>query len=191
LAGVVKNTNAGHRSGCPVNISLEVFGDRWSLLIVRDLMVRGFRAFQDFLDSGEGIATNILSGRLRRLQYSGIVEAERDPHDGRRVNYRLTKKGIDLAPVMLELLIWGAQHEDTGAPQSVVSEMARNREAVLEETRRRWRERDPRPILPWLGGPRGHAADNGIRGTANGQDRKGANGQRTETARAKREKRGA
>jgi len=143
-----------HRSGCPVNISLEVFGDRWSLLIVRDLMVRGFRTFQDFLDSGEGIATNILADRLRRLQQAGVVEAERDPNDGRRVNYRLTKKGIDLAPVMLELLIWGAQHENSGAPPALVAEMARSREAVLAETQRRWRDRDPRPMLPWLGGPK-------------------------------------
>jgi DNA-binding HxlR family transcriptional regulator len=154
MFNMIREGEARHRSGCPVNISLEVFGDRWSLLIVRDLMVRGFRAFQDFLDSGEGIATNILSDRLRRLQGAGIVEAERDAKDGRRVNYRLTKKGIDLAPVMLELLIWGAQHEDTGAPQSLVAEMARNREAVLAETRRRWRERDARPMLPWLGGPK-------------------------------------
>ncbi|MGA7524709.1 MAG: helix-turn-helix domain-containing protein [Acidobacteriaceae bacterium] len=143
-----------HRSGCPVNISLEVFGDRWSLLIVRDLMVRGFQRFQDFVESGEGIATNILADRLRRLQCTGVVEAEADPQDGRRVNYRLTQKGIDLAPVMLELLIWGAQHEQTGAPAELVAHMAANREGILAETRRRWRDRDPTPILPWLGGPR-------------------------------------
>lgn len=166
---MIRNGEDRHRSGCPVNISLEVFGDRWSLLIVRDLMVRGFRAFQDFLDSGEGIATNILTDRLRRLQGAGIVEAERDPKDGRRVNYRLTKKGIDLAPVMLELLIWGAQHEDTGAPQSLVAEMARNREAVLAETQRRWRERDPRPMLPWLGGPKRERPGDGTAGQSSPQ----------------------
>jgi len=141
-----------HRSGCPVNISLEVFGDRWSLLIVRDLMVRGFRSFQDFVESGEGIATNILADRLKKLQRSGIVTRERDEHDGRRINYRLTGKGIDLAPVMLELLIWGARHEQTGAPPAVIAEMAKNRRAVLRETRRRWKERDSAPLLPWLGG---------------------------------------
>lgn len=134
-------------------MSLEVFGDRWSLLIVRDLMVRGFRTFHDFTNSGEGIATNILADRLRSLTAAGIIQAETDPQDGRRVNYRLTEKGIDLAPVMLDLLIWGAQHEDTGAPVAVIEEMARNRDAVLAETRRRWLERDPRPMLPWLGGP--------------------------------------
>jgi DNA-binding HxlR family transcriptional regulator len=131
-----------------------VFGDRWSLLIVRDLMVRGFTTFQDFLESGEGIATNILADRLRRLKRSGIVTGEKDEDDARRVIYRLTKKGIDLAPVMLELLIWGAQHEQTGAPPAVIVEMAKSRRAVLEETRRRWKERDAAPLLPWLGGPR-------------------------------------
>jgi DNA-binding HxlR family transcriptional regulator len=142
-----------NRSGCPVSMSLEVFGDRWSLLIVRDLMVRGFRTFHDFVNSGEGIATNILTDRLRNLAATGIIESEADPEDRRRVNYRLTEKGIDLAPVMLDLLIWGAQHEDTGAPVGLIAEMARNRDAVLAETRRRWVERDPRPMLPWLGGP--------------------------------------
>ncbi|HZT69065.1 MAG TPA: helix-turn-helix domain-containing protein [Terriglobia bacterium] len=137
-----------HRSGCPVSISLEIFGDRWSLLIIRDLMVRGYRTFREFQKSGEGIATNILASRLKKLQAAGIITAEPDPGDRRRLNYRLTEKGIDLAPVLLELLIWGARHEDTGAPCSVIEEMAKNREAVLAEVRRRWRERDPRPFLP-------------------------------------------
>ncbi len=126
-------------------------------------MVRGFQRFQDFVESGEGIATNILADRLRHLQHCGVVEAEPDPKDGRRVNYRLTQKGIDLAPVMLELLIWGAQHEKTGAPSAVVAHMAANREAILVETRRRWRDRDPTPILPWLGGPRRTATPTGNR----------------------------
>jgi len=144
---------SGNRSGCPVNISLEVFGDRWSLLIVRDLMVRGFRTYHDFLHSGEGIATNVLADRLKRLKKSGIIFAEPDGRDRRRVNYRLTEKGIDLAPVMLELLIWGARHENSEAPSSVIAEMARHRRAVLNETRRRWQEDDQEPMLPWLSGP--------------------------------------
>jgi DNA-binding HxlR family transcriptional regulator len=153
VAHMAKKTIPSRRSGCPVNISLEVFGDRWSLLIVRDLMVRGFHTFRDFEHAGEGIATNILADRLRRLCRAGIVQAERDPVDARQKHYRLTEKGIDLAPVLLELLIWGAKHEQTGAPAKVISELARNRIAVLEETRRRWKERDPRPLLPWLSGP--------------------------------------
>jgi len=136
------------RSGCPVSISLETFGDRWSLLIIRDLMVRGFRTFKEFHDSGEGVATNILAERLRKLTTAGIITAECDHADARRINYRLTEKGIDLAPVLLELLVWGARHEHTAAPCALIANMAENRERVLAEVRRRWRERDATPLLP-------------------------------------------
>jgi DNA-binding HxlR family transcriptional regulator len=148
VAGVKAKRIAKRRSGCPVSISLEQFGDRWSLLVIRDLMVRGFRTFKEFEGSGEGIATNILADRLRTLETNGIITTEIDEKDGRRVNYRLTEKGIDLAPVLLELLIWGARHEDTGAPCAVIDHMANNREAVLAEVWRRWQQRDPTPFLP-------------------------------------------
>lgn len=139
-----------HKSGCPVNISLEVFGDRWSLLIVRDLMVRGFRRYKEFLESGEGIATNVLADRLRKLEFAGIVQTEVDEADKRKLNYRLTEKGIDLAPVLLELLIWGARHEKTGVPCAYIVEMAKDRERLLQEVRRRWEQRDPTPLFPWF-----------------------------------------
>ncbi|HYE24157.1 MAG TPA: helix-turn-helix domain-containing protein [Clostridia bacterium] len=131
-----------------MSISLEIFGDRWSLLIIRDLMVRGFRTFKQFKESGEGIATNILADRLQRLERAGIISADVERSDARRVNYRLTEKGIDLAPVLLELLIWGARHARTGAPCAVIAEMADNREWVLAEVRRRWRDGDSTPLLP-------------------------------------------
>lgn len=125
-----------------------MLGDRWSFLIIRDLMVRAYRTFKEFQGAGEGIATNILSDRLRKLQAAGIVTAGVEKADGRKVNYRLTEKGIDLAPVLLELLIWGARHEETGAPCAVIDQMEQNRLQVLTETRRRWQEQDPTPILP-------------------------------------------
>ncbi|MEZ5356252.1 MAG: helix-turn-helix domain-containing protein [Bryobacteraceae bacterium] len=131
-----------------MSISLDVLGDRWSLLIIRDLMVRGLRTFKDFQESGEGIASNILADRLRKLQSGAIVTTEAEHSDGRKVNYRLTAKGIDLAPVLLELLIWGARHQATGAPPGFASHMEANREQVLAEVRRRWRDRDPAPFLP-------------------------------------------
>jgi len=140
-----------HRSGCPVSVSLEAFGDRWSLLIIRDLMVRGLRTFKEFRGSGEGIATNILSDRLEKLKAAGIITAEAEETDARRVNYRLTEKGIDLAPVLLELLIWGARHEETGAPCALIEAMEKNREEILAEARRRWQERDATPLLPKFG----------------------------------------
>jgi DNA-binding HxlR family transcriptional regulator len=125
-----------------------MLGDRWSLLIIRDLMVRGFRRFKEFEESGEGIATNILADRLQRLEATGIIAAEVEGTDARRVNYRLTEKGIDLAPVLFELLIWGARHEETGALRSYMAELENNREAFLAEVRRRWREMDPTPLIP-------------------------------------------
>ena len=131
-----------------MSVSLEILGDRWSLLIIRDLMVRGYRTFKEFQESGERIATNILASRLKRLEAAKIIRPEADASDGRKVNYRLTEKGIDLAPVLLEMLIWGAQHEETGAPCAMVAKMARQREQVLAEVRRRWRERDSTPFLP-------------------------------------------
>ncbi len=143
-----KGHSRHRRSGCPVSISLEEIGDRWSLLIIRDLMVRGYHTFKQFQESGEGIATNILANRLRRLRMAGLVSIESDPLDGRKLNYRLTGKGIDLAPVVLELLIWGAKHEETGAPCEVIAQMAQNREQVIAEVHRRWQQRDPTPFLP-------------------------------------------
>ncbi len=83
-----------------MSVSLEMIGDRWSLLIIRDLMVRGYRTFKEFEDAGEGVATNILSDRLRKLKSTGIIATEVDEADRRKVNYRLTQKGIDLAPVL-------------------------------------------------------------------------------------------
>ena len=145
---MVANSKPKHRSGCPVNVCLEVFGDRWSLLIVRDLMVRGHKSFKEFQESGEGIATNMLADRLKRLEASGIVEREIEPADGRKVNYRLTQKGIDLTPVLLDLLIWGARHEQTGAACSLILKMEKNREEILAEVVRRWRERDSTPLIP-------------------------------------------
>ncbi len=131
-----------------MSISLEMFGDRWSLLIIRDLMVRGFRKFKEFQESGEGIATNILTDRLQKLEAAGIIADEAEVTDGRRINYRLTEKGIDLAPVLLELLIWGARHENTGASCALIGTMEENREEILAEVRRRWRERDLNPFIP-------------------------------------------
>ena len=157
LSRVGATPKSKHRSGCPVNIALEVFGDRWSLLIVRDLMVRGYHTFKQFEQSGEGIASNILADRLRKLQSAGIIITEAEPADARSLNYRLTQKGIDLAPVLLELLIWAGHHEKTGAPCSVIANLSRNRQQALDEVRRRWRERDPTPLLPF--GPN-HAKPN-------------------------------
>jgi DNA-binding HxlR family transcriptional regulator len=151
LSRVPGKPKPNHRSGCPVTVSLDIFGDRWSLLVIRDLMVRGYRTFKEFREAGEGIATNVLADRLRKLEAAGIITARTQDSDHRKVNYRLTRKGIDLAPVLLELLIWGARHEETEAPCDLIVKMSRNRKKVLAEVRRRWRKGDLTPVLPEFG----------------------------------------
>ncbi len=125
------------RSGCPLNASVEILGDRWSLLIIRDMMLRGFRTYKEFLGSYERIATNILADRLRKLEAYGIIAARPDPSDGRKLNYFLTQKGMDLAPVLTEMVLWAAAHEDTGN-QALVQLMRSDKEKFLAEIRNRW-----------------------------------------------------
>ena len=127
------------RSGCPLNASVEILGDRWSLLIIRDMMLRGFRTYKEFLESYEKIATNILADRLQKLIGHGIITAESNPSDGRKLIYSLTPKGIDLAPVLTEMVLWAAEHEDTGN-QALVREMKRDREKFISAIRQRWAE---------------------------------------------------
>jgi DNA-binding HxlR family transcriptional regulator len=128
---------AYRRSGCPLNASVEMLGDRWSLLILRDMMLRGFKTYKEFLGSYEGIATNILADRLRRLEAYGIIRTEADAADGRKVIYALTQKGVDLAPVMAEMVLWAAAHEPTGN-QELVRALKKDKQGLIEQIRRRW-----------------------------------------------------
>ena len=134
-----KKSGPERRSGCPLNASVEILGDRWSLLIIRDMMLRGFRTYKEFMGSYEGIATNILADRLRKLIAHGIITTRRNPSDGRKVIYSLTPKGIDLAPVLMEMVLWAAMHEDTGN-QALVREMRKDKEEFLNAARQRWAE---------------------------------------------------
>jgi len=130
------------RSGCPLNASVEMLGDRWSLLILRDMMLRGFRSYKQFLESYEGIATNIVADRLRRLETYGIITTAPDPSDGRRLIYSLTPKGIDLAPVLTEMVLWAAAHEDT-ENQALVRLMRKDKQQFITEIRKRWAQGIP------------------------------------------------
>ena len=133
----------GRRSACPINVVLETVGDAWSLLIVRDLMFKDRKTFQEFMGGGEKIATNILSDRLQRLEAVGIVTKQRDPGDARRYIYWLTEKGIDLAPILVEMIVWAAKYEETEAPAAVVRQMTRNRGEFIAGVRRRWKGTAP------------------------------------------------
>src|SRR2546423_14812569 len=131
--------HAKRRSACPLNASVEMLGDRWSLLILRDMMLRGFQTYKEFLESYEGIATNILADRLRRLEANGIIVSQTHPSDGRKMIYSLTPKGIDLAPVLTEMVLWAGRHENT-ANQALVQLMRKDKERFLAEIRKRLTE---------------------------------------------------
>ncbi len=124
------------RSGCPLNASIEMLGDRWSLLIIRDMMLLGSRTFKEFLNSYERPATNILADRLRRLESHGIITTQPDPSDGRKLIYLLTPKGLDLAPVLTEMVLWAGAHERT-ENQALIREMRKDKQAFIAAIRER------------------------------------------------------
>jgi DNA-binding HxlR family transcriptional regulator len=99
-----------HRSLCPINLSLEVFGDKWTLLVVRDLMFAGRRHFRELLTSEEGIASNILADRLNRLLAEGVITKVDDPTHKQKAIYSLTEKGIDLLPIFVAIGAWGRKY---------------------------------------------------------------------------------
>lgn len=103
------NTNK-KRSDCPLSCSLDVFGDKWSLLIIRDLMFGNKCTYNDFLKSEEGIATNILASRLKGLEENGVIEKSAHPDSKAKILYRLTQKGIDLLPILMEVYIWSEKY---------------------------------------------------------------------------------
>jgi DNA-binding HxlR family transcriptional regulator len=98
------------RSECPISQSLEVFGDKWSLLIIRDLMFRNKCTYNDFLKSDESIATNILASRLKGLEENGVIEKLEHPESKAKILYKLTQKGIDLVPILIEVYIWADKY---------------------------------------------------------------------------------
>lgn len=112
--------NSKHcRSNCPINFVLETFGDKWTLLIVRDLMFKGKRTYNEFLQSDEKISTNILADRLRKLEEHEIVTKTVAADNRSKLIYSLTTKGKDLLPIMLEITAWSAKHDtSTNTPDS-------------------------------------------------------------------------
>ena len=102
----------GRRSDCPINFATEVLGDRWSLVILRDVVFWGKHTYGEFLGSDERIATNILASRLRHLEKEGLIRRSPDLHDRRKDRFDLTERGIALVPVLVELTCWSARNED-------------------------------------------------------------------------------
>lgn len=126
------------RSGCPIAHSLDVFGDRWTLLILRDMVFGGKRYYRDFLQAPEGIATNVLADRLVRLEAAGLIVKRRDPDDRKRNVYTLTEKGFDTLPILTEMIAWGATYDpESAAPATVTKRLREDRAAFVAELRAR------------------------------------------------------
>ncbi|MBZ9703126.1 MULTISPECIES: winged helix-turn-helix transcriptional regulator [unclassified Mesorhizobium] len=121
------------RSGCPINLSLELLGDRWTLLIIRDLVFAGKKHFREFLQSDEGISSRTLAERLQTLQDEGILTRSGDPTHGLKAIYRLTEAGIDLVPVLATLGAWGSKHRKADDDLArIADKLAADGEPALE-----------------------------------------------------------
>ena len=121
------------RSDCPLNFALETFGDRWSLLIIRDMVYFGKKTYGEFLASAEGMATNILASRLVHLEQQGLLVKKPDETDKRKEVYVLTEKGLDLIPILLDMASWGAQHDPhTAAPQAWIARVKADKEKMIQ-----------------------------------------------------------
>jgi len=103
-------TNLKRRTDCPVSTSLDIFGDKWSLLIIRDLMYAKRCTYSDFLRAGEGFASNLLASRLINLEGNGLIEKMEHPESRAKVWYKLTPMGIDLLPVLIEMSLWAEKY---------------------------------------------------------------------------------
>jgi DNA-binding HxlR family transcriptional regulator len=122
------------RSDCPINYALELFGDKWTFLIVRDLVFKDKHYYGEFLKSEEKIATNILADRLSLLEHSGVVIKTVDPEHASKLIYKVSQKGIDLIPVLIEVILWSAKYDKyTAADTRFVNRAKRDREGLIKE----------------------------------------------------------
>lgn len=124
------------RSRCPINLTLELLGDRWSLLIVRDLMFTGRRHFRELLRMDEHISSSVLANRLERLVDAGLLTRSSDPAHSQKAIYTLTDSGVDLLPVLAQIGIWGIRHQPASADLSVhAAKFAAGGEAAIAAAR--------------------------------------------------------
>ncbi len=123
-----------NRSHCPLNYALEIFGDKWTLLIIRDIVVSKKKTFGEFSKSPENIATNILANRLQILEKNGILSKQVSPENNKVYLYYLTPKGLDLLPTMLEMVVWGAKYDsETAASAALIERIHNDRSGVIRE----------------------------------------------------------
>ena len=143
-AYMAKSKTDSRQSGCPVAFTLDIIGDKWSLLIIRDMILRGRRYFGEFLEADEKIATNILTDRLKKLEDCGIITKTQDPEHQKKHIYELTPKGISLIPVILEVILWGAKNDpDTTTPKELFQRLNKDKAKFTQEIIKAVKNRQP------------------------------------------------
>ena len=124
------------RSDCPISYALDIFGDKWSLLIVRDMLFKQRRRFGQFADAEEKISTNILADRLARLEAEDLVTKKPDSENGRQFVYALTPKAVDLSPMLIEMILWSAKYDPRTAADPTFVRKAKNaREQLVKHVK--------------------------------------------------------
>lgn len=127
---------------CPISFALDIFGDKWSLIILRDILFKQKHYYGEFLNSAEKISTNILASRLHKLESEGLISKTQDPQNLSKFIYQLTGKGKDLLPLMLEMIEWSVKHNPqpdipdniiNGAPENLLARLHEDRDALINE----------------------------------------------------------
>lgn len=125
----MKNVDKKRQTGCPIAFGLDAFGDKWTLLIIREMMLKGKKTYSDFLAADEGISTNILADRLKHLEGEGLIEKARDQKNRRSFTYSLTAKGFDLIPIVLEIVNWSGKYDQRAfAMKEILNDIQKDRD---------------------------------------------------------------
>ena len=125
-----------NRSNCPISFALDIFGDKWSLLILRDIIIFAKSNYHEFVNSDEAISTNILADRLIKLETHGLIIKSKDEQNLKKFIYSPTEKALDLIPVILEMVQWSAKYDpNTGAPPEVIKEIKKSPKLAAKKIR--------------------------------------------------------
>ncbi len=129
------------RSYCPISFALDIFGDKWSLLILRDLIFKDKAYYEDFAQSEERISTNILADRLKRLKQEGLIKSRPDKENRRKIVYSPTPKALDLIPLILEIIDWSAKYDSkTAAPKEFLEMLKKDRRLLAKQVRSKFKD---------------------------------------------------
>ncbi len=130
------------RSDCPISSALDIVGDKWSLLIIRDIAMQGKNTYNEFLKADEKIATNVLADRLSMLEWAGIIVKEEHPESKAKIFYRLTNQGIDLLPVLIEIILWSDKYLSIAPQAKEFAKMLRkDKEGVIKQMSKRLKKK--------------------------------------------------